>query len=647
MSGRTVGPDDADSHIETACMAKGDCDFAAPVAGEPGSDAGGPQQDTVWERLHKHGTAASCGRSGRQGTAREDAPMTEPASPSPAPLRRGSAPPVTAQGGSREASGGRRRRRGSTPCSLSGSRSSSRPLTPGNSPPDHSDKNVSRLVSDMSLSVSRLCGGRGVAAAGDAGARQHRQYRASPSPSRQLQTLGLSVRPGKFMSDILHHGKLEREYHQNGEWIASLRSAAAPPASRSTAASGRAAAARRLQKAKDEHSGSSASMHSTNSTRVSPAASPWDRPRTASPNSSISLSTERGRPHTASPKGSKSVSNASPQSVKSMSTESRRVRGATPWSDVESDDSRGSPVSRHRSPSPDKRSICSANEPAGEKFSLQDKSVSLDDRIQRIRDIVNKEIRSAGVVSFSTLSKVYYDLMNTCAGLATSRQEMQQHRSILAKEVEKAWSLCDQHARQKEELRKQVLLLQARNADMEKTNQQLMRRLNSAVDIALAEGTQPARPHAMSALDQRSETDVQYSLLTADATLEAKYHASSPRYAAQPRKASVKPRRRSLPGSPIKISIPSTPEVLLSWMPGRGHCQSQPTSSPMQLSLTPLTPRSRKSGCRSVHELLMARSHKTLEQNQAADSENHTLPATNNRKGLGNRASPSCEKRAD
>ena len=644
MSGRTEGPDDADSHIETTCMAKGDCDLAALVAGEPGSDTGGPRQDTVWERLHKHGTAASCGRSGRQGTAREDSPMTEPASPSLAPLRRGSAPPVTAQGGSREASGGRLRRRGSTPCSVSGSRSSSRPLTPGNSPPDHSDKNVSRLVSDMSLSVSRLCEGRGVAAAGDAGARLHRQYRASPSPSRQLQTLGLSLRPGQFMSDILHHGKLEREYHQNGEWIASLRSAAAPPASRCTAAPGRAAAARHLQKAEDEHSGSSASMHSTNSTRVSPVGgSPWGRPLTTSPNSAKSLSTERGRPHTASPKGSKIVSSTSPKSVKSMSTESRHVRGATPWSDVESDDSRGSPVSRHRSPSPiwnpaegwtDKRSICSANEPSGEKFSLQDKSISLDDRIQRIRDIVNKEIRSAGVVSYSTLSKVYYDLMNTCAGLATSRQEMQQHRSILAKEVEKAWSLCDQHARQKEELRKQVLLLQARNADMEKTNQQLMRRLSSAVDISLAEGAEPARPHAMSALDQKSETEVQYSLLTADATLEAKYNASSPRYAALPRKASIKPRRRSLPGSPIKISIPSTPEVLLSWMPGRGHCQSQPMSSPMQLSLTPLTPRSQKSGCRSIHELLMARSHKTLEQNQAADCENHTLPA-NTRKGLG------------
>ena len=193
---------------------------------------------------------------------------------------------------------------------------------------------------------------------------------------------------------------------------------------------------------------------------------------------------------------------------------------------------------------------------------------------------------------------------------------------------------CTGDIRGSRDLRKQVLLLQARNADMEKTNQQLMRRLSSAVDISLAEGAEPARPHAMSALDQKSETEVQYSLLTADATLEAKYNASSPRYAAQPRKASIKPRRRSLPGSPIKISIPSTPEVLLSWMPGRGHCQSQPMSSPMQLSLTPLTPRSQKSGCRSIHELLMARSHKTLEQNQTADCENHTLPA-NTRKGLG------------
>jgi len=182
--------------------------------------------------------------------------------------------------------------------------------------------------------------------------------------------------------------------------------------------------------------------------------------------------------------------------------------------------------------------------PAHDNALVDTSAMSVEAKIGHIRDALKNEKRVAGGGSLShrTLSSFIAELLNTCESLLSAKKEMLQHRSILAREVEKVWSICDERELQNNELLRQNHVLQAVNADLETTNSQLLTRLNTAIDAALKEDPDKAvasrsRSYFSSARSspgssQRGSpasgpifwtTPDGMSMLASDAALEAKY----------------------------------------------------------------------------------------------------------------------------
>jgi hypothetical protein len=100
-------------------------------------------------------------------------------------------------------------------------------------------------------------------------------------------------------------------------------------------------------------------------------------------------------------------------------------------------------------------------------------SHSFEWKLKQIREAVQNDEKKGGS-SFNsfTLRDYVSDLLKMCEVLANEKLEMCQHRSILAQEVEKVWSICDNHVRLNEELHQQIGILKATNADLAEKNQE-------------------------------------------------------------------------------------------------------------------------------------------------------------------------------